>query len=149
MNELSELFARDLTRLIQEIEAFGDSPALWQVASGITNSAGNLALHLDGNLREFVGRQIGGVAFARQRDREFSDSGVDLLPRLRELRQLIPPIVAGADPALMHPHALNGRGFTNGQFLMHLYGHFSYHLGQIDYARRMLTGQAAVPFAQL
>jgi hypothetical protein len=39
---------------------------------------------------------------------------------------------------------LPGGPVTNRQFVIHLYGHFSYHLGQIDYLRRMLTGQGAL-----
>lgn len=58
-NGLSMLFRRDLTRLNQQIEAFPDDASLWSVLPGITNSAGNLVLHLEGNLKEFVGRQLG------------------------------------------------------------------------------------------
>lgn len=67
--ELAALYARDLTRLVQEISAFRDTVTLWQTRAGITNSAGNLALHLEGNLREFIGRQLGKVDYTRDRPR--------------------------------------------------------------------------------
>jgi hypothetical protein len=70
--ELAALFARDLQRLRQELDAFPDDAAVWATAPGVTNSAGTLALHLEGNLREYVGRQLGGRAYLRERRAEFS-----------------------------------------------------------------------------
>ena len=69
--ELSLLYQRDLTRLHQEIAAFPSQDTLWATVPGISNSAGHLTLHLEGNLREYVGRLIGNVAFARNRPQEF------------------------------------------------------------------------------
>ena len=83
---LAALFSRDLTRLIQELEAFPNDEALWQRAPGVTNSAGNLVLHLEGNLREFIGRQLGGIAYRRARDQEFALNGAtreDLVERMK------------------------------------------------------------------
>lgn len=70
--ELAALVRRDLTRLLQQLQAFPNEAALWQTVPGISNSAGNLVLHLDGNLREYVGRQLGGLPYQRQRNLEFS-----------------------------------------------------------------------------
>ena len=75
--ELSALFVRDLERLIQELQAFPDTASAWQTAPGVTNAAGTLALHLEGNLREYIGRQIGQIAYSRQRPLEFSARGVE------------------------------------------------------------------------
>src|SRR3954451_5500404 len=91
-DELADLLDRDLTRLIQQIEAFTDPKTLWQCAPGITNSAGNLALHLEGNLREYVGRIVGGVSYQRVRDLEFSRKNLtaaDLASRIEETRQIV------------------------------------------------------------
>ena len=68
--ELAALFRRDLTRLIQQLQTFPEGPALYQQAPGVANSAGNLALHLEGNLREFIGRQLGDVPYQRRREQE-------------------------------------------------------------------------------
>ena len=65
--ELAALYTRDLTRLVQELEAFPDTETLWQTRAGITNSAGNLALHLEGNLRQFIGRLLGQLDYTRDR----------------------------------------------------------------------------------
>src|SRR5678816_2116788 len=85
-HELAALFARDLGKLRQEIETFGEG--LWTAPAGVTNSAGNLALHLEGNLREYVGRQLGGIAYERKRPLEFSTKDIpatELIVRLAAL----------------------------------------------------------------
>lgn len=144
---MNKLFERDLTRLIQEIEAFPSDEALWEVRDGVTNSAGNLALHLEGNLREFIGRQLGGVPYQRERDKEFSTrqlSRAELARRIGEVRGLVPAIVAAMDAGAVFPQNVLGVEMTNHEFVIHLYGHLNWHLGQIDYLRRVLTGDGAL-----
>jgi hypothetical protein len=153
--EIAELFRRDLTRLVQELEAFPDQETLWRTLPGVNNSAGNLTLHLEGNLREYIGRQLGGVSYHRQRDVEFSRREVpkaDLLQRIRALTELIPEIVAGLSLTLLestYPEEVFGAPLSTQQFLISLHGHLNYHLGQIDYLRRILTGGTAIKFAGL
>ena len=154
-HELAALYTRDLTRLIQEVNAFPDTATLWQTRAGISNSAGNLALHLEGNLREFIGRLLGEVAFERDRPREFSDSGIEkaeLIRRLGAVRDEIPAVIAAMSAEQLDadfPQVYVGRTLPNRQMLIHLEGHLSYHLGQIDYLRRVLTGDGAIPLADL
>ena len=153
--ELAALFARDLHRLRQELQAFPDDAAVWATAPGVTNSAGSLTLHLEGNLREYVGRQLGGRAYFRNRPAEFSIRNVPLetlVTRAAELLRDIPPVigaltVAGLDAA--YPEAVFGAPLTSRQFLVHLHGHLNYHLGQIDFLRRVTTGQGAIALAGL
>ena len=151
--ELSALYARDLTRLIQQLHAFPDTATLWQTRAGITNSAGNLALHLEGNLREFIGRLLGHLEYQRDRPREFSDSGIEqaeLIARLTAVRDEIPPVITGLTEEQLDadfPQVYVGRTLSNRQMLIHLDGHLSYHLGQIDYLRRVLTGDGAITLA--
>ena len=151
--ELSELFRRDLTRLIQEIEAFPDDATLWKTLPGFTNPAGNLVLHLEGNLREYVGRQMGGVDFQRDRPLEFTEVGgsrAELVRRIAEARELVCSVVAVLTPeqrSAMFPEVVLGALTTAGQLLAALYGHLSYHMGQIDTLRRILTQGTAVGFA--
>lgn len=154
-HELSALYARDLTRLIQQLNAFPDTATLWQTRAGITNSAGNLALHLEGNLREFIGRLLGHLDYQRDRPREFSDSGIEqaeLIARLTAVRDEIPPVIARLTEEQLDadfPQVYVGRTLSNRQMLIHLDGHLSYHLGQIDYLRRVLTGDGAITLADL
>ena len=153
--DLAALFTRDITRLRQELEAFPDTAALWATGPGVTNAAGTLALHLEGNLREYIGRQIGGIDFTRDRPAEFNTRGVakaDLVTRIDAVLASIPPVIAGlSEPALetAYPEAVLGRTWSTRQFLIHLNGHLNYHLGQIDYLRRLTTGEGAIQLAQV
>ncbi len=153
--ELAELVERDLARLGQEIEALPNDEMLWQTLPGISNSIGNLALHLEGNLREFVGRQFGGIAYQRERDREFSAKGLsraELSERIAALKPLVGGVLRGASEdtlAALDSETRYGLAMTSRQFMIHLAGHLNYHLGQIDYLRRALTGEPALDLAGL
>ena len=139
--ELAALFARDLAKLRQEIEAFGDG--LWAVLPGVTNSAGNLALHLEGNLREYIGRQLGGIAYERKRPLEFSTKDIpvpELIARITSLEAAIPTVVSQlTDDTLsaIYPENVLGEPLSTRRFLIHIHGHLTYHLGQINYLRRI------------
>ena len=143
--DLAFLFSRDLTRLGKQIEAFPNDEALWQTLPGVLNPAGNLALHIEGNLREFVGRQLGQLPYKRNRELEFSlrgMSGQELGTRIAELRQSIPAVIqdlSAEQLEMEYPEVVLEVATTTRQFLIHLYGHLNWHLGQIDYLRRILT----------
>lgn len=154
-NELAALYWRDLTRVIQQVQAFPDSQTLWQTSQGMTNSAGNLVLHLEGNLIEYIGRQLGGVAYERRRPLEFSTTGLaaaDLISRMETVRAVVPKAIESLDEAALsaeYPEHVLGHPMITRSFLIHLNGHLNYHLGQIDLLRRMLTGAGAIPLAGL
>jgi len=153
--ELAALFARDLTRLRQQIEAFPDTTTLWVTAPGVSNAAGTLALHLEGNLREYIGRQLGHIDYRRDRPAEFSTRELArevLAARAEALREQIPAVIAGLSDAQLSatfPEEVLGVPMSNRQFLIHLSGHLNYHLGQIDYLRRVSTGSGAIPLSGL
>jgi hypothetical protein len=144
-SHLASLFHRDLARLMRQIESFPNDEALQRTPPGITNSAGNLVLHIEGNLREYVGRQLGNLPFIRNRQMEFSPQGLrkeDLRTRVAELERSIPPIVSGLSLEQMereYPEAVLGAAMSTQEFLIHLYGHLNWHVGQIDYLRRIIT----------
>jgi hypothetical protein len=149
-NSLAPLFRRDLARLGQQIDAFPNDEALWQTLPGVTNAAGNLVLHLEGNLREYVGRQLGKLPYRRNRELEFSLKGMsksELGARIAELRLSIPSVIEGLSLEQMemaYPEAVLGAPVSTQHFLIHLYGHLNWHLGQVDYLRRILTGDGAI-----
>lgn len=153
--ELAALYTRDLTRLGQEIDAFPDEASIWATLPGFTNSAGTLTLHLEGNLREYIGRQLGGIPFERDRRAEFATRGVpkaELAARVMRLGHDVPPAVAalGGDALdAIYPEVVLGVPLTTRQFLIHLQGHLNYHLGQIDCLRRVTTGAGALPLVGL
>lgn len=154
-SELAALFVRDISRLIQELHAFPDTNALWRTAPGVSNAAGTLALHLEGNLREYIGRQLGGIEFTRDRPKEFSARGVaqsELIERLEAVCSTIPRVIAGLTEEQLnarYPEQVLGQPMTTRQFLVHLAGHLNYHLGQVDYLRRFVTGNGAIDLAGL
>ena len=143
-SDLAFLFSRDLTRLGQQIEAFPNDETLWKTLPGVLNPAGNLALHIEGNLLEYVGRQLGKQPYKRNRELEFSLRGMSrhkVGTRIAELRQSIPGVIRDLSVEQMemeYPEVVLEVATTTGQFLIHLYGHLNWHLGQIDYLRRIL-----------
>jgi hypothetical protein len=143
--QLAGLFRRDLGRLTQELRAFPDGATLWQTVPGVTNSAGNLTLHLEGNLREYIGRLLGSLPYTRDRANEFGARGLttaDLIARVEAVTVMVPAVVAALAPETLdslYPDSLPGGPQSTKQFLLSLYGHLNYHLGQIGYLRRVLT----------
>jgi hypothetical protein len=143
-SDLAFLFSRDLTRLGKQIEAFPSDETLWESLPGVLNPAGNLALHIEGNLREFVGRQLGQLPYKRNRELEFSSRGMsrhEIGARIAGLRESIPAVVRELSEEQMekeYPEVVLEVATTTRQFLIHLYGHLNWHLGQIDYLRRIL-----------
>ena len=153
--ELAALFGRDLERLTQELEAFPDTASLWQIAPGVTNAAGTLALHLEGNLREYIGRQLGGIEYTRDRPLEFSQRGVEqqeLLARIEAVQAMVPRVIEALSEqqlAATYPEQVLAKPIPTRQFLIHLSGHLNYHLGQIDYLRRFATQNGALNLVNL
>lgn len=142
--ELNQLFQRDLEKLGMELSAYSDESKLWVIDKQIANSAGNLAMHLFGNLRTFIGLDLGHFPYERNRDREFAAKGIArkaLLDELEEVKAIVSESLLRLDPSRlgdMSLHTFFGYQMSIGYFLMHLYGHFNYHLGQVNYHRRLL-----------
>jgi uncharacterized damage-inducible protein DinB len=151
--EIAALFQRDLKRLLQQVQTFSDEDLIWRCPPGITNSAGNLALHLEGNLRDYVGRLMGGVPYQRVRDQEFAGKGVaiaEIAARIADIGQTIPDVIGKLSDHQMQavfPESPLPGTISTQHFLIHLHGHLNYHLGQIDYLRRILTSGAAVDYS--
>ena len=142
--QLLEFFTRDLTLLKQELNAFTVEERMWHVDPKISNSAGNLALHLVGNLNHFVGTTIGNTGYIRDRDAEFARKGVsraeinaDVDKTIAMLKKVLGKLT-NADLDKPFPVKKNNKEESTGHFLIHLFGHMNYHLGQINYHRRML-----------
>ena len=139
---------RELRALDREIAAYPDDESVWQTAPGISNSAGNLALHLAGNLRHFIGFVFGGTTYVRDRDAEFATRDLSR----DELRSIVAAAIEELDDAFAkitdeqlaqeYPLAIFDHRFKASDYLMHLAVHLAYHLGQIDYHRRLLTESA-------
>ena len=143
-NVLFELFERDLQRLKTEIELYKDEDNLWILKEGISNTAGNLCLHLLGNLNHFIGATLGHTGYVRYRDDEFSLKNIprqDLVINIDNCILVLKSTfskLSDADMEKDFPLEKHGTIVNNMHMLMHLYAHLSYHLGQINYHRRLL-----------
>lgn len=143
---------RDLDSLADEISAYPDDATVWLLPPGAPNSAGTLTLHLVGNLRHFVGAMLGKSGYLRQRDIEFSTRDLartELLALIATARTEVGDTLAtldanalDADYPLRLPFSAPEEGHVvpTGRFLVHLASHLAYHLGQVDYHRRLVTG---------
>ena len=141
---LKALFRRDLEQLKREIELYQDEKVIWHIEKGISNSAGNLCLHLVGNLNAFIGAELGQTGYVRHRDLEFSLKNIpriELLSKITETTAVIEDAldrVTEEQLAADYPQQVFGKPMTTEYFLMHLCSHLMYHLGQINYHRRLL-----------
>ena len=141
---LNELFDRDLQKLKTEINLYKDENNLWIVKEGISNSAGNLCLHLIGNLNHFIGAALGQTGYVRHRDDEFTLKNIlrdDLLLNIENCILILNSTfskLTEADLEKDFPLEKHGSIVSTTHMLLHLFGHLSYHLGQINYHRRLL-----------
>lgn len=139
-----KLLERDLTALIKELELFKNEEDVWKTLEGVANSAGNLTLHINGNLQHFIGATLGNTGYIRNREAEFSTKNIAREQLISETQNTI-NIIKSVLPSLSKeqlerdfPLALNNQTFKTEYFIYHLVVHLSYHLGQINYLRRLL-----------
>lgn len=143
VNSIYKLIERDLDRLADEIKAFPPEK-FWTKTGEVRNSAGNLALHICGNLKHFIGAVLGGTDYIRDREFEFNATNVPVDTILSEITKTKEAISFSFNKlnnnSLADPYPLEVFGYqmSIGYFLIHLQGHLNYHLGQINYLRRLL-----------
>ncbi|RQO39626.1 DinB superfamily protein [Chryseobacterium sp. KBW03] len=141
---LISLYNRDLNKLKIEIEAYQNEENLWKIDKTIANSAGNLVLHLVGNLNHFIGTHLGNTGYVRQRDLEFSLKDIprtELIEKIEATAAMIESSLAPLsedDLKKEYPLVVFENTMTTDYFLIHLIAHLDYHLGQINYHRRLL-----------
>ncbi|MDR6844395.1 DinB family protein [Flavobacterium granuli] len=141
---LKALFNRDLNKLKLEIESYQNESKIWKIEKSISNSAGNLCLHLIGNLNTYIGAQIGKTNYIRNRELEFSDKDVPKAVLIAKIETTIQTVNDAltllTEDDLKKEHLfLVFETKTSTEFLLtHLTTHLAYHLGQINYHRRLL-----------
>jgi uncharacterized damage-inducible protein DinB len=141
----SKILLRDLDKLEKEISLYPTLNSLWEVRGEIKNPGGNLCLHLCGNLQHFIGAILGNSGYVRNREKEFSLTGLSTKDLVREVittKEAIKNAMAKMDPAQLeknYPILVFEEPMTTMYFLIHLTAHLEYHLGQINYHRRLLS----------
>ena len=144
IDTLVKLFTRDLNAVKTEIEAYTNENNLWIVHGEVKNSAGNLCLHLVGNLNAFIGATIGKSGYIRKRDLEFSLKNVPRIELIKQVDDTIEVVenalktLTKTDLEKEYKRRVIEDTMTTEYFLVHLTTHLSYHLGQINYHRRLL-----------
>ncbi len=138
-----QYFQQHLKQLREEIAAYQNEQDLWVVVPGINNSAGNLCYHLIGNLNYYIGAALGQTGYQRNRDLEFSIKNVpqaELLQGIDEVAEMIArvlPTVENLEAA--YPETFFAPKNTIAFYLFRLLTHLNYHLGQVNYHRRLLA----------
>jgi uncharacterized damage-inducible protein DinB len=137
---------RELAALRRSVEAYPDDASVWAEPAGLPNSGGTLVLHLAGNIQHFLGAVLGTSGYRRNRDAEFARRDVSRAELLREIAAAESAVDRGmgavneAALAAPYPEQVAGRSIAMGDFLVHLSTHLAYHLGQLDYHRRVVSG---------
>jgi len=144
LKTLSTIFERDLTKLRNEINGYHTESNIWIIDKEIKNSAGNLCLHLTGNLNTFVCAELGDTNYVRDREFEFNGKDVPRETLVTQIDQTIVDVTSTlgqlTEEALYgdYPTLVFKEKMTTEFFLLHLSAHLNYHLGQVNYHRRLL-----------
>ncbi len=142
---LLKIFERDLNQLKDEINLYSNESKLWIVREEISNSAGNLCLHLTGNLNHFIGTLLGNSDYMRDRNGEFSTKYVTRAELTNQIEKTIEIVkntldkLPSEDFEKDFPEIFRGDTVKTDFMLVHLLTHFNYHLGQINYHRRLIS----------
>jgi hypothetical protein len=145
---IAAILDRDLRALSRELEAYPEERQIWQEVPGLPNTGGTLALHLAGNLQHFIGARWGGTGYVRDRDAEFARRGVSRAELLAEVERARKAVAAGLSrvpPGALaeeYPEVIADSHVRADEYLVHLCAHFTYHLGQLDAHRRVVTGRS-------
>ena len=143
---LQTVLLRELAAVRRSVEAYPDEASLWHLPAGLPNAGGTLVLHIAGNLRHYVGALLGHTGYVRDRDAEFARRDVSrdaLLAEVDAASEAVERTLEslGDDAfAAVFPERIVERQFATGDYLVHLAAHLAYHLGQLDYHRRTVTG---------
>jgi len=145
MKYITSQYQKYLDNLKKEISQYQNEEDLWKLTGDLKNTPGNLALHLCGNLKHNIGSVIGKNGYVRNRDLEFSKKNIskqDLLAEIESTTGIVIPILedlTGERLAEEFPEASHGENQTVYDALIRLALHLGYHVGQINYHRRILT----------
>ncbi len=148
LDDLSRVLVRDLEAVSREVAAYRDDAEVWRALPGMSNCGGTLVLHLVGNLRYFVGAVLGSTGYARDRELEFSRRDVTREELQSQLQLTIADVrttLAACQPSMLDapfPVAVRDYRVSTRAFLLQLATHLTYHLGQLDTHRRIVSGDS-------
>lgn len=141
---IASIIERDLNKLEEEIKLYPSDESIWMLDGQIKNTAGNLCLHLCGNLQHYIGAVLGKSDYQRNRDLEFSEKGISKAVLITTIQTTRMAVKSALDQLHSdsfekeYPEKVFNYPMTTSYFLIHLCAHLGYHLGQINYHRRLL-----------
>lgn len=142
---LIQIYENDLKKVIKEIEQYEREEDLWKLEEGISNSGGNLALHLIGNINHFFGANLGKTGYERKRDLEFSDKNVsrgEIIESLENTIEVLKSSITNLSDEDLHkdyPENFGAETPKTIAVIIYMLSHLNYHLGQINYHRRLIA----------
>ena len=145
VNSIKSIFIRDLSKLNGEIESYPNENSIWEIRSDINNSAGNLTLHLIGNLNTYIGAELNKTGYIRNRELEFTLKNIPRVQLIQSIDATISVIENALDQLSVtdlekeYPILILEKKTSTEYVLIHLTTHLAYHLGQINYHRRLLN----------
>jgi uncharacterized protein DUF1572 len=141
---LASFYERDIRKLIEEVDQFKNEENLWKIQGEIKNSSGNLVLHIIGGLNYLIGTKLSNTGYIRNRDQEFIQKGIPRKELVAQLEKLIPLIketlnaLPGESIEDEYPILFDDAKRSKSYVLVQLLAHLNYHLGQLNYLRRIL-----------
>src|SRR4030095_2721118 len=145
LNEvLANFYERDIKKLIEELNLFKNEENIWKIQGSVKNSAGNLALHIAGGLNHFFGATLAKTGYVRNRDLEFTKKDVPRTELVRQLEEVIPivtktiKVLSSEQMEADFPIFFDKPNTSTGYVIVSLLAHLSYHMGQVNYLRRIL-----------
>jgi len=141
---LAEFYERDILKLKEEVDLFRNEENLWKTSGSVKNSSGNIVLHIIGGLNYLIGATLGQTEYIRNRDQEFIRKDVpraELLSGLDELVPMVREILGKLTAQQMEddfPIFFDRPKTSTSYVLVQLALHLNYHLGQVNYLRRIL-----------
>jgi hypothetical protein len=138
---LANFYEKDIRKLIEEVNLFKNEEDLWITQGDVKNSAGNLVLHIVGGTSYLIGTALAQTGYVRHRDLEFTRKGVAREELIAQLEALIPMIAKALNTQSLegeYPNLFDNMKVSNGYVFIRLLAHLDYHLGQVNYLRRML-----------
>ena len=140
---LATFYERDILKLIEEVNLFRNEEDLWRTQGSAKNASGNLVLHIFGGLNHFIGATLAQTGYVRNRDQEFISKGVERKDLLAQLEELIPMInetvnaLTREQMEAEYPLFFDKPKTSTSYVLVQLLAHLNYHLGQVNYLRRI------------
>lgn len=143
-NILANFYERDIRKLIEEVNLFKNEEDLWRITGSVKNSCGNLVLHVIGGMNYLIGTTLAHTKYVRNREQEFIQKNVKRTELISQLEALIIIInqtlntLTADQMEAEYPIFFDKPKTSVTYVLVQLLAHLNYHLGQVNYLRRVL-----------